>query len=226
MHQITLVAAGAGAATLVLGAALSTPAVAACRMYPEPDSCTMMWTVTEDFWVGEYTVEAGTVHMTFDGRAHTVPPEPLSMATIFQVGGNLVIQHPEVVLNAELVSVALDAPPWRWGDALDDGMPAVSLGDVELMADCTNAEMPRWSAPVRTAEGVEMTLDLVAVGPYNIYGLLHADTVFDGVAVTLRRQINFTRGSYPVDGLSLFTEDSDGACDEVCTSHPFRCPGY
>ncbi|MEQ9812585.1 MAG: hypothetical protein RLO50_07365 [Azospirillaceae bacterium] len=215
----------AGDLAAVIAITLYAPtAFAACQVYDEPDHCDMQWTLENDFWIGQYTVEMGRGFVSVDGQAMPMQPTPLAMATIFQIGPDLVIDHPERRLQADLTSVSLDTPAWDWDDRLAEDMPAMSLSDVEIVLDCSNAELPRWSAPTHSDDGHPMTLDLVAVGPYNIYGLLHAEGMMDGHYVIWQSQVNFSRETFPVESLDLVTIESDAACDQICSNSPFLCP--
>lgn len=214
---------GAATLALLLAAVPAAAARADCLMVPEPDACTMMWTLENDFWVGEYAVEAGPALVTVDGRSMGGPPEPLASATVFQIGADLVIEHPERLLQADLVSLGPGDPAWSWNDVPDWGGRS-DLADLELTLDCSNAELPRWSAPTYSEDGVPMTLDLVAVSPFTIMGRLHADTVMDGHSVSYLRQVNFTRGRWPIEGLEPEVVSSD-ACDQFCGEGNWRCPG-
>lgn len=198
---------------------------AACQMYVEPDACTMLWTLETDFWVGVYSVEAGPGTVTGNGMTIPMPPEPLGQATVFQLGPDIVIDHPDRMLQAQLTAVDPGLPEWTWADDLAEGMPGATLGDVELMLGCSNAEMLRWTAQTYSEDGYPMTLDLVAVGPYNIYGHLHMDGVVEGTRIRWERQVIFTRSEFPTEGLGTQTVNDDAYCEARCAEQPFICPG-
>lgn len=214
---------GAAALALLFAAIPATAARADCLMVPEPDPCTMMWSLETDFWVGEYAVQAGPVLVTVDGRSMGGPPEPLAPATVFQIGADLVIQHPERLLQADLVTLGPGDPAWNWDEGPEWGGRA-GLDDIEVTLDCSNAEMPRWSAQTHSDDGTPMTLDLVAVSPTTIMGRLHADTVMDGHSVSYLRPVDFTRDRWPIEGLEPEVVSSD-ACDRFCGEGNWRCPG-
>ncbi|MBF9030456.1 hypothetical protein HKCCE3408_08620 [Rhodobacterales bacterium HKCCE3408] len=202
-------------------ALLSVQARADCLAYIV-DACHMSSEVADGFWIGEYSVEAGPGTLTTSAGTYGMPAEGMQAATVFQMGDNLVIHHPERELNAELVGVGGWEPSWN--DEPPEGQ--LSLEDLTLTeAGCSSNQLPRWTAPTESDDGVPMRLDLVAVSPTVIAGRLSATGVRDGTAFTYMRLIRMTRQDFPHDELDE-TVLPNALCETQCGNGVYFCPDY
>lgn len=210
------------AAAVVLSVPLvGAPSWADCIMYEKPDICEAASTLSDGFWIGEYSVAAGAGTFAIRTGTHTIPPAGMQPATVFEQGGDLVIVHPRRELNASLVSLATDYPAWGW----DEGAGDMSLNDMTLLAGCHSEELPRWIADTSSDDGVPMTLELVAVWPTLIMGRLSAEGVKDGYAFTYQRHLDFKRDDYPVENLEETIRSSE-ECELLCPEEPHLCPDW
>ncbi|MEQ9814264.1 MAG: hypothetical protein RLO50_15910 [Azospirillaceae bacterium] len=208
------------------GLALPTAAAADCIAYDTPDTCDMLGTVGEGFWIDEWSVDLGVILMTVDGMPFTPPSEPPApdTITIFELGSSLGFANP-LIGEATFQPVGAGGERWDWPAGLFAGVENPSLADIELTAGCDGTAMPRWRAPVTNVNGPDMRLDVVAVSPRLLFGHQHfpgAITV-DGHSVTFDRVIVFSRDRFPVDDLETVVLSS-ASCDVVCDDDPWLCP--
>jgi len=204
----------------------SMPAHASCEVTIAVDFCTLAWLAGDDFWDGSYRVEYGHGVMTANGQ-----PIPLpftgggGVASIDQSGASLAISHPQRFLQASASEVALDTPEWQWAEQAESWFTSNDAAEFATMQagvafwarqQCTNQEMPRWSAPTHSADNQPMTLDLVGVGPLVIMGLLHAQASQQGMRLLWMQEVIFTRDDFPRSELDSQTIDDDAVCSQVC----------
>ncbi|MEQ9812588.1 MAG: hypothetical protein RLO50_07380 [Azospirillaceae bacterium] len=169
----------------------SAPASASCQVTVTVDFCTLAWLTGDDFWDGTYSVEYGHGVMTANGMPMPLPfAGDGGVAAIDQTGTGLAISHPQRFLQASASEVSLDTPAWQWSEQAGQWFTS---HDAEAFAtmqagvatwtgqQCTNQELPRWSAPTYSADNRPMTLDFVGMGPLAIMGMLHAEASQQGM---------------------------------------------
>lgn len=217
MYDFSRLFIGATTAALLSAA----PARADCLAYII-DICNMSGEIGDGFWVGEYEVEAGPGVLTTSYGTNGIPPAGMQPATVFQMGEDLVIQHPERELNADLVGVADEDPEWTSAPS-STGANLAELVYVE--AGCSSQRLPRWTAPTHSEDGIPMRLDLVGVSPTAIVGRLSAEGVQDGTPFTYLRHIRMSRTDFPYDQLDEMVLPN-ALCEAQCGGGAYYCPDY
>ncbi len=150
--------------------------------------CAFLW-ADDDFWVGLYNVEAGPQFIRHAGGQRTNPWEAQGIATIFQMGGELVVTHSLGLLDTDLTPVDIDEAAWEWDSRTS---MYATLEQAETVAGCENNEMPRWRGFAQGG-GVPVHVDLVAVSEKTIMGRLYVRQS----NLTMDRQITLTRDETP-----------------------------
>lgn len=202
--------------------AMPGPVRAECLFYDAPDICTMKDIAPEGFWIGVYDTRHLHGVMSVNGTPRVVPPSAEGDSVIAEFDGDLVIQHPKRMLNGTLVEHRSGVDDWDW-DFVEAEIDLPTVDDASTMSGCDMPDLPRWEATTHSDDGHEMTLELVAVTPFQIRGRLHGSAVLAGGSMAVEQMIVFERSTFPLEGLEPTVLSSE-ACDRACADSPFKCP--
>lgn len=193
--------------TISLPAAMLLPTSALaqdCRIYQVPDFCSVLWSAETDFWSGIYSVAAGPVSAQINGQPFSRPAEPVVDVTVFQIGQDLAISHPEGMLDAQYQPLDPGEEPFVWpqnfagnnvlGDAISFDLP-----EYETAQGCDNQQMPRWQAAVPAPDGPVTTVELTAVTFDTILGRLYYEGPWQDAHIWFERRVELSRPAGEID---------------------------